>query len=257
MANEILEQKVNAPQQEEKKPISVLESVINETFDAIKAGTNLGIAAVAPAAGYALTGNAGVVAASAAFVAGTRGKKDSKTIRNESLSGALFGTIAHYATLPLRYLTNLGKAAYMALFPFFGNAAYMAGDHLVKNRSPTGLSKKFKENYWSNVKKSLYTTGPIMAAASLLLPQQFMVTAIAVANYVYRKFVVGGKGEEQTDKTPYLVAAANVTAKLARNSIGGFYKGLYDVGKSIGDAIGSYKSSPAPSQPATAGAPAH
>ena len=85
MANETLEQKVNAPQQEKKaeKPVSVLESAIKETFDAIKTGANLGIAAAAPAAGYALTGNAGVLATSAAYIAATKGKKDSKIIRNE------------------------------------------------------------------------------------------------------------------------------------------------------------------------------
>jgi len=239
---ETLEQRVNSPQEKkEEKKVSVLESVINETFDALKASANLSVAAAAPALGYAVTGNAGVLAASASFVAGTRGRKSSKIIRNESLSGAIFGTIAHYATLPLRYLTNLGKAAYMEVFPFFGNAAYMVGDHLVKNRSPTGLSKEFKENYWPNVKKSLYTTGPIMAAASLLLPQQFMVAAIAVANYVYRKFVIKGKGEEHTDKTPYLVAAPRVAAKFARNSV----KGLYDVAHAMGSSLGDlYRKAP-------------
>jgi hypothetical protein len=80
-----------------------------------------------------------------------------------------------------------------------------------------------------------------------------MVGAVAVASYLFRRFVAGGKGEEQTDKTPYLVAAANVTAKFARNTLGGFYGGVYDIGKSIGDAIGSYKpSAPATSQPSPA-----
>jgi len=160
------------------------------------------------------------------------------------LSGAIFGTIAHNATLPLIYLTNLGKAAYMALFPFFGNAAYMAEDHLVKNLSPTGLSKKFKENYWPNVKKSLYTTGPIMAAASLLLPQQFMVTAIAVANYVFRKFVVGGKGEEQTDKTPYLAATSNVVGKLAKTVFYGVPQATYSIARTLGEKLYSTTTSP-------------
>ena len=105
---EDLEQKVNALQDknEEKKPISILESVINETFDAIKAGFNLSVGIAAPAAGYALTGNAGVLVTSAAYVAATKGKKDSKIIRNESLSGAVFGTFANYALMPLQYLSN-------------------------------------------------------------------------------------------------------------------------------------------------------
>ena len=93
---EDLEQKINAPQQnknEEKKSASPLENAVNEFFDAIKAGFNLGVGIAAPAAGYALTGNAGVLAVSAAYVAATKGKKSSKTIRNESLSGAIFGLL--------------------------------------------------------------------------------------------------------------------------------------------------------------------
>src|SRR3989338_6076209 len=129
MANETLEQKVNAPQQEKKaeKPVSVLESAIKETFDAIKTGANLGIATAAPAAGYALTGNAGVLATSAAYLAATKGKKDSKVIRNESLSGALFGTFAHYTLLPLDYIGSAArKVAYMIPCVFSANAFYMA-----------------------------------------------------------------------------------------------------------------------------------
>ena len=43
---EPLEQKVGAPNQKEnaeKKPTGTLESVVNETIDAIKAGFNLGL----------------------------------------------------------------------------------------------------------------------------------------------------------------------------------------------------------------------
>ena len=112
MAEETLEQRVDANALHEKKgekEQGVLESVINETFDAVKAGVNLGIAGVAPAAAFALTGNAGVFATSAAYVAATKGKKDSKTIRNESLSGATFGAFVHYTTLPLKWLSNIGK----------------------------------------------------------------------------------------------------------------------------------------------------
>ena len=142
------------------------------------------------------------------------------------------------------------------MFPwvFGANAFYMAEDHLIKEKSPKGLYKKFKENYLPLVKKAFMLPAPLNILSALFVPQQYLVAAAAVTGYLFRRFVAGGKGEEQTDKTPYLVAAANVTAKLARNMIGGLYNGLYDIGKSIGDTIGSYQPS-APAQPIQAARP--
>ena len=148
-------------------------------------------------------------------------------------------------------MTTLGKAAYMAIFPFFGNAAYMTGDHLIKNHSPSGLYKKFKGNYWSNVKRSLVSTAPILVASTLLLPQQFMVGALALANYVYRRFVIKpDKVEEYDDKISYPVAALSATSRLVRNTVKGIYESVYAIGRGINDL---YKSSP---QPAAKTAPA-
>jgi len=249
---ETLEQKVDAPKQEEKKPVSVLESVITETFDAVKSGINLGIATAAPVAGYALTGNAGVLATSAAYVAATKGKKSSKIIRNESLSGSLFGTFVHYTLLPLNYIGGaIQKVAYMIPWVFGANAFYMAEDHLIKEKSPKGLYKKFKENYFKIIKKAFMLPAPLNILSALFIPQQYLVAAAAVTGYLFRRFVAGGKGEEQTDKTPYPVAALNVSSKLARNTTKGFSEAIYAIGSSIGDL---YKTSPRPaatSQPAT------
>ena len=72
--------KENEKHAEKKK--STLESVINESVNAVKAGFNLSVAAAAPAAAYALTGNAGVPVVSAAFIAGSGGTLTSKKIRN-------------------------------------------------------------------------------------------------------------------------------------------------------------------------------
>ena len=253
MAEENLEQKINAPQEknENKKPATTLESVMGEVGDLF----NLGVGIAAPAAGYLLTGNAGVLATSAAYVAGTKGKKDSKTIRNESLSGTIFGTFAHYSTLPLQYLSKIGKLAYMIPWVFGANAFYMGSDHLIKEKSPKGLYKKFKENYWSVVKKAFTLPAPLNILSAMFLPQQYMVGAIAVTSYLFRRFVAGGKVEEQTDKTPYLAATANVAKKLVKNSIKGFYDAVYAIGSSISDL---YKSSlrPAPQIPAQAISPA-
>lgn len=243
MAEQNLEQKLNAPNQEKKeeKKVSTLESAVNEAFDAIKAGFNLGIATIAPAAGYALTGNLGVPATSLAYIAATKGKKSSKIIRNESLSGSIFGTFAHYTTLPLRMLGNIGKVAYMIPWVFGANAFYMAGDHLIKEKSPKGLYKKFKENYWKIVKKAFMLPAPLNILSALFVPQQYMVAAIAVTSYLFRRFVAGGKGEEETDKTPYLVAAPRVAGKLIRNTTKGLFDAVYAIGSSIPDL---YKTSP-------------
>ena len=227
-----------APATENKPPskkLSGLESVVDETFNAIKAALNLGIGAASPVAGYALTGNAGVFATSAAYVAATKGKKDSKVIRNESLSGALFGTFAHYTLLPLKYLGNsIKKIAYMIPWVFGANAFYMAEDHLIKEKSPKGLYKKFKENYLPFVKKAFMLPAPLNILSALFVPQQYLVAVAAVTSFLFRRFVAGGKGEEQTDKTPYFASAINVTARLAKNLTYYPFKALYDTGKAIG-----------------------
>ena len=253
MAEETLEQKVNAPQEnkEEKKPVTTLESVIGEVGDLF----NLGIGVAAPAAGYLLTGNAGVPVVSAAFVAASEGNLTSKKIRDESLGGTIWGTALHYLTTPLKFFSNLGKAAYIAVLPFASNSIYPATDHLIKNKSPKGLYEKLKKNYWPNVKKTFKTVWPLNLLAALFLSQPaYIVGAMGVANYLFRRFVIGGKGEEYEDKTPYSVAASSVTYKLARNTVKGFYESVYAIGSSIGDL---YKSSPrpAPQAPAQAASP--
>src|SRR3989338_5648309 len=112
--------KENAKDAKQQK--GTLESIIDECIGVVKAGFNLGIAAAAPVAGYSLTGNPGVFANSASFVLGTRGRKDSKVIRNESLSGAILGTYGHYSNLPVKYMdSKLQKLAYMIPWVFGAN----------------------------------------------------------------------------------------------------------------------------------------
>src|SRR3989344_4443265 len=243
---------------EKKKEKGTLESFVSEAFAAMGAGVNMGIAAAAPAAGFALTGNPGVLANSASFVLGTRGSKNSKIIRNESLSGAIFGTYGHYTNLPVKYLSTIPqKLAYMIPWVFGANAFYMAEDHLIKEKSPRGLYKKFRENYLNIIKKAFMLPAPLNILAALFLPQQYMVASAAVTGYLFRRFVAGGKGEEQTDKTPYLTAAPNVAYKLIRNTTKGLYDAVYALGSSVNDL---YKSSPklsAPAQRAPAGGTQH
>ena len=137
---------------------------------------------------------------------------------------------------------------------FGANAFYMAEDHLIKEKSPKGLYKKLKENYLNIIKKAFMLPAPLNILSALFLPQQYMVASAAVTGYLFRRFVAGGKGEEQTDKTPYYIAAPNVAKKLVRNTAKGFYDSIYAIGSSISDL---YKTKPAesiPTAPATSSA---
>ncbi|MEK6946461.1 MAG: hypothetical protein AABX32_02540 [Nanoarchaeota archaeon] len=244
--------------QKEQKPKSTLESVINEAIGAAKSGINLGIAALAPATGYVLTGNPGVLANSASFVLGTRGRKSPETIRNESLSGAVFGTFGHYTGLPLRNMTSpLQKLAYMVPWVVGANAFYMGEDYLIKNKSPKGMYKKFKENYWPVVKRAFLLPAPINILSAMFLPQKYFLYTLALATFLFRRFVVKDKGEEQTDKTPYPVAAANVSYKLIRNTTKGLTDTIYAFGKTIDGYLGPSKAAPKSAQPAPAGGEHH
>lgn len=222
---------------EEPKKISTLESVVGEFGDLF----NLSIGIGAPAAAYALTGNAGVPVVSAAFIAGSGGTLTSKKFRDESLIGTLWGTILHYFTLPVKYMSNLAKGAYVALLPFMSNSIVPTTDHLLKNKSPKGLYEKLKKNYLPNVKKTFKTIWPLNLISTLFFTQQaYIVGAIGVANYLFRKFIIGG-AEEPTDKTPYHVAAPNVAYKLVRNTTKGLSEAIY----AIVSTLGSYLTSPA------------
>lgn len=242
----------------EQKPKTTLESVIDETFSAAKSGINLGIAALAPATGYVLTGNPGVLATSASFTLGTRGKKSSKVIRDESLSGAIFGVFGHYSRIPVNYMTTkLQKLAYMIPWVFGANVFYMGEDYLVKNKSPKGMYKKFKEGYWSTVKKAFLLPAPINILSAMFLPQQYFLYTLALATFLFRRFVVGGKGEEQTDKTPYPAAALNVSYKLIRNTSKGLTDTIYAFGRTIDSYLGPSSVTPKITQPPPAGGEHH
>jgi hypothetical protein len=217
---------------EDPKPKSVIGSFIGELGDLV----NLGIGIAAPAAGFALTGNAGVLATSAAFIAGTKGKKDSKIIRNESLSGAVFGAFAHYTRGPVEYLdTKLKKLAYMVPWVIGANAFYMAEDHLVKEKTPKGLGKKFKENYLKMTKKAFMLPAPINILSALFLPQAYFLYTLSAAAFLFRRFVAGHKSEEYDNKTPMIAAGSSVIRKGISNSAKGIYEAVSAIGSSLGD----------------------
>ena len=209
---------------------------------------NLGIGVAAPAAGYALTGNPGVIATSTSYVLGTRGGKSSKVIRNESLSGTIFGTFAHYTLEPMRNLGKMLKAAYTASWLFLANGFYISQDNLIKNQSPKGLYKKLKENYFPLLKRVYKSTGPLVILSSMFVPQAYMVASIAVTSYIFRRFVRKGNDEEHVDKTSYMASASNLAGRFFKNIFSYVYQGAYGTGGALRSifSVGKPKAAEAP-----------
>lgn len=236
----------NSAKEQAQKLKSTLDSVVGELGDLV----NLSVGVAAPAAGYALTGNAGVPVVSAAFVAASEGNITSKKFRDESLAGAIWGTMLNYFTKPLKNMSTLAKTGYLALLPLISNSVYPTVDHLIKNKSPKGIYEKLSKNYWPNVKKTFKTVWPLNLLAGLFLSNAaYIVGTIGVANYLFRKFIVKGKEEENSDKTPYSVAAPVVAGKLVRNTTYGLSEAVNAIGSSLGDL---YKSTPKAAAPAPA-----
>ena len=217
---------------------------------------NLGVSVAVPTVASILTGNPGISATSTAFTLGTKGTKTSKVIRDESLSGALFGTFAHYTTTPTASFSTLGKGAYQTVWPLAANPAYLTGDHLVKERTPRGLYTKIKEKNTTQTKNAYKSVVPIVVAASMLLPSSYIVPVIAGTSYLFRRFVAGGKEKEETDKTSFFDATTSVTYKGVANTAKGMYNSLTAIGSGLSSTLGSIikYSPPKPAEPAPAGA---
>ncbi len=217
--------------------------MLNSFADELGDLVNLSIGAAAPSAAYALTQNPGVTATSASFVAATKGRKDSVIIRNESISGAVYGAFTHYSLAALKYLSNAAKVAYMVPWVFAANAFYLIQDHLVKNRTFTGLYNKFRETYIPNIRKAFKSAALMNIFSAIFVPQQYVVFAVAAATYVFRRFVAGGKIIDYDDKMPYTYAVSNVISKLFRNAGKGLYESAAAFGNTLSDLY-KYNSKP-------------
>lgn len=245
----------------EEKSKTTLESVVDELGGAIKGTFNIGLGAATPVVGYALTGNPGVFAISAGYLLGTKGKKDSKIIRDELMSGGVFGAMAHYLLLPLKKLSMIGKTIYMTVFPLAGNAAYMFEDHLVKKKTFSGMKETFK-NYGANLKRAFKSVYWIQLASALILPQSYVLGAVGLGSFVYRRFVIKAKGEEYQDKRSYPYVATGLVQKLVGNTAKGMYQSIGAIASGVGDAYkslaaGSGKPAPAAAHPEPAAAHGH
>ena len=149
------EEKKPEEKKEEKQPVSVWRSGLEEIIDGTRTATNLSIAVGLPlVADRAILGGVDAITTSAAFYLGAR-DKSSRSARLESIIGTAF---AGFAKLTLGAISTLGVYARAALIPPWQAAAnifYLTTDHIVKNKSLSGLGKKFKEKYMDITKKAI------------------------------------------------------------------------------------------------------
>ena len=112
--------------------------------------------------------------------------------------------------------------------------------------------ENLRKNYWQNVKKTFRKIWPLNLFAALYFTQPaFIVGAIGIANYLFRKFVIKSPEEERKDldKTPYLVAASSAAGKGFRNVFYGIPQASYAMVSSLGsklDDITNHGVKPAP-----------
>ena len=152
----------------------------------------------------------------------------------------------------LDYLTKAavwGGLAYPAFI-----AAYQPMAYLIRNRTFKGLGKYVKENYWSTLKNAWKTLLPFSLLNVFFAPSWLQIPISAALSYVFDLFGAPQKEEVpdnlKREKGSYLAATANVTSKLVKNTVGGFYTGLYDVGRALGGGYASAKPAAPPTQPA-------
>ena len=255
MADEPLEQKVNvnAPQQtkeEEKKPVSVTQSALEEIVSGVGTAANLAVAGGLPLvadrgiANFKGMGGFGATSTSAGLYFGGD-KKGSRAARLESIVGTAFAVFANYTFGPISALGAYAKAALVPLWQLAANAFYMTTDHIVKKKTLSGLAENFKQNYKRITKKVLkYLTIPAYLAT--FLPLLAQIPALAVQAFVFKKYIADGEKEpkEEKDKTPYYVAASKVMYKLGYNL---FYAPLIAT-QAIGSGLRDFfkKTTPAP-----------
>lgn len=240
-----------AKQEEKKKPIGTLESVIKESSDLVKAGFNLGLAGLIP---YAQALLAPQAARDTGILAGvqvlgdatTNFKRGKKTTSAEVLKSSAVGTAI---AVPTYYLFKyINKIPLDSIAGYFGRAAAFGGiaapaftafyqgvDYFVRNLSFKGMGKYIKENYLPTLKKFWTRILPFSLANIFFVPAYLQIPVAAGLQYLFTLFGAPKKGElkeeEKRDKTPYLVAASNAAYKLGRNLIYSPLKAIYEIAK--------------------------
>ena len=291
---ETLEQKVNAPQEkkeEKPKAPTTLKSVVNKSWSAIKASTNVLLGTGAVVGATALFGLDGLVTA-ASFPIGARivkkAKKDGKeeftsgNFRDEAITGALFTPAVWYGfnivkQIPKAFgldgmVTNIlgysvpvspivvGGLALGALVPTLV-ALYYPLNYIIQNKTFKGFREYFKKNYWPGLWKNLvlttFTSSPA-AGLSYAVPAfaPYLFPVIAGASILSRILLSPEKIEYKRLLYPstYLPNFLNPFYLVSGTAsvAGKTYRGVASAAYGIGSAIGSlFKKAPTPAAPAT------
>ncbi|MBI2655854.1 Mpv17/PMP22 family protein [Candidatus Woesearchaeota archaeon] len=160
---------------------------------------------------------------------------------------------ANYGMIPGFAAATAALGAAQAVFV----GAYMGLNHVIQNHTFKGLYEKLKKDYLPTIKRTWKYVLPFSALNVTLLPltglyQTLGVTAqLAYGSLMSLLFrLVGPKAEgtslknlvKELNPFAYIGGTISVTAKAAKNTIGGLYTGLYDLGR----AIGGYSAKAAP-----------
>lgn len=259
------------------KPVSTIDSVVNETMHLLGSGAKLGLAAAVPVAQaaafpYLARDTAVLAGAQVAADATTDRKRGKKYTAGSALESSIVGTAT---TAPVYWLFNLmnripldSALGYVERAAAFGGLVYPAFiggyqfiDYVVKNRTLKGVGKYIKENYWTTLKNAWKYIFPFGLANVLFTPAYLQIPIGALISYAFA--LIGApkkdqlKENEKRDKTPYYLATYNAGAKLAKN-IKGTFEASYAVGSALYEKISSFfKTTASSPAPAAAPAPAH
>ena len=256
---------------EEKKPISTLESVVNESSHLIGSGLKLALAGTIPFAQATMFPQlardtailSGAQIASDYTTSLQRGKKYTAGSLLESAAigtaitaplEAMFGIVNKMPlNAPLDYVAKAGVWGGI-VYPVF-NGLYLPTAYLIRNRTFKGMGKYVRENYWPILKKSMKYILPFSLLNVFFAPAALQIPIAAALSFVYDRFTAD-KGEfpedQKRDKTPYYVAAPRVIGKLGKSVFYGVPSAAYAIGNSLYNGLkklytGSAKSaSPSP-----------
>lgn len=255
-----------------KKPLTTLESVVDETSNLFGNTIKLGLAGAIPYTFTSLvpsmkTDTAVITGAQIASDYTTAYQRGKKYTAGSLLESAVLGTATTPVIETMFRTTNsiatnslsgyLAKGAVWGgiMYPGFVGA-YLPIAYLVRNRTFKGLGKYLKENYWKTLKESWTKLLPFSLMNIFFAPSYLQIPISAAISYVFDRFAAPPKTEipedQKRDKTPYLVAAPTAAAKLVRNSVKGMYDAVYAIGSSISDIYKSAAKTTTPTQPAPA-----
>lgn len=280
-----IEQTPQAVPGEQKKEKGTLENVIGEIWDFGKKAIAIGAVVAMPYIFYPFMPTHVPLAQTTTYAVGA-GRVASNVIQKKpALEGiikdGIYGTAISYPTaeafrvanqletsLAINYGTTTAKAAKIGSW-MFGVQPALSTSYTAYNY---GFGKKFREEWWPRIKNTFYWLSlPAGINVGWLYQYGGVLTQMLVSGSLWFSFSLiqalrGGQGSLKnlfSASLSYIGGGLSVPYKLAKNSIGGFYKGFYDIGKGIGGFIASYKPS-APAQPAApapssaqAPAPAH